>query len=160
MITGLLLIAAMGTGQDPGFTSTPVGYHQIIDGVCGPDSHLAEGRLDEDLSDRRSRFYCDSAIVTFSKITDGRVMIQFVQKARRTTSILGFSGQVLGEDMVGVDTVYVGSEVLVAAEGVCKFFYDDTFQIVSAACGARVEDGGRATVPIVAFERTTTAAEE
>src|SRR5512147_776461 len=38
---------------------------QIVDGTCDSSSHTAEGPIGADLTKRRSRFYCDSAVIAF-----------------------------------------------------------------------------------------------
>ncbi|MCS6625438.1 hypothetical protein N0B44_21225 [Roseibacterium beibuensis] len=148
----ILALSAALFGQDQPFAATPMGYVQTLSGACGPDSRVAEGSADSDLSTRRSRFFCNSAVISFTRITDGRVMIQFSERERQSTSILGFAGQAIGGDLIQVDAVYLGAEVLVPQEGMCKLFYDDSFQVTGASCGARIEGGGRVTVPIVSFE--------
>jgi len=155
----MLALAAILPTQDSSrdqssFVATPVGYVQTLSGLCGPDSRITEGPADVDLRERRSRFLCDSAAISFSRITDGRVMIQFSERGRETMSILGFAGRASGDDLVEIDSVYLGTELLTPQEGMCKLFYDENFQVTGASCGARIEGNGRVTVPIVAFERS------
>ena len=38
---------------------------QFVKGKCSPGSHIAEGDIGEDLTERQSRFYCDSAVISF-----------------------------------------------------------------------------------------------
>jgi hypothetical protein len=48
-----------------------------VDGRCASSSHVAEGPLGADLTKRQSRFYCDSAVITFFADYKGHVMVQF-----------------------------------------------------------------------------------
>lgn len=69
---------------------------QIVNGTCDPSSHIAEGPLGADLTKRQSRFYCNSAVITFFDDYKGHVMIQFAQKESHHGPILSFSGKVGG----------------------------------------------------------------
>ena len=46
-------------------THAQVGNVQTVNGTCDSTSHTAEGPIDSDLTKRQSRFYCDSAVITF-----------------------------------------------------------------------------------------------
>jgi hypothetical protein len=125
---------------------------QVVSGTCDPSSHTAEGRLGVDLTKRQSRFYCDSAVITFFDDYKGHVMIQFVQKESHHGPILGFSGKVEdGGIMMSVDHVYLttGSPTTVS-DGACKFFFKN-LHISGISCGIKVDETGRRTTAIVGF---------
>jgi hypothetical protein len=63
-----------------------------VDGTCGPNSHVAEGKIGEDLTKRQSRFFCDVAAFTRFADNPNHVMIQFTERRSHHVSILGFGG--------------------------------------------------------------------
>lgn len=126
-----------------------------ISGECGELSHVAEGPADMDLSGRRSRFFCDTAVLIFPTPTGGRLLIQFADKrGQAVLGIVGFSGVVAAPDIVEVDTVYLNEERFTPNDGVCEFFYDEG-QITGIACGAQIDADDRRTVPIIQFDVTS-----
>ena len=125
---------------------------QIVSGECAPSSHTAEGPLGTDLTKRQSRFYCDSAVITFFDDHKGHVLIQFAQKQAHHTPILGFAGRIEDDGvMMPVEGVYltVGQRTTVS-EGWCKFFFKNR-NMSEIACGMKVDETGRRTTAIVAF---------
>jgi hypothetical protein len=64
---------------------------QVLEGKCNKSSHTAEGPIDADLTKRQSRFYCDSASITFFDDYKGHVIVQFSQREAHHTPILSFS---------------------------------------------------------------------
>lgn len=128
---------------------------QFVSGTCDPSSHIAEGPLGADLTKRQSRFYCDSAVITFFDDYKGHVLIQFVQKESHHGPILGFSGKVEDEGIVmSVAHVYLtaGSPTTVS-DGACKFFFKSR-HMSGIFCGIKVDETGRRTTAIVAFNAT------
>jgi hypothetical protein len=125
---------------------------QVMSGICNPSSHTAEGRLGADLTKRQSRFYCDSAVITFFDDYKGHVMIQFAQKEAHHGPILGFSGKVDDDGiMMSVDHVYLtAGPPATVSDGVCKFFFKNR-QMSGIFCGIKVDETGRHTTAIVAF---------
>jgi hypothetical protein len=125
---------------------------QVVSGTCDASSHTAEGRLGADLTKRQSRFYCDSAVITFFDDYKGHVMVQFAQKESHHGPILGFSGKVEDDGiMMSVDHVYLttGTPTTVS-DGVCKFFFKNR-HMSGIFCGIKVDETGRRTTAIVAF---------
>lgn len=100
-------------------------HTELVNGLCDPTSHTAEGPLGGDLTHRQSRFYCDSAAITFFGDYKGHVMVQFAEKKSHHGPILGFAGK-LDDDgiMMALDHVYleVGKATTVS-DGWCKFFF-------------------------------------
>jgi hypothetical protein len=127
-------------------------YSTIVAGECTEDSHVAEGPAGADLTQRQSRFFCDSAVISLVRITDRRLMVQFVEKGREIqTSIIGFAGEITDDDVVVLDRVYLDGAPLTPSEGYCKFFYDDEHHLKDVVCGAMVDYGDRRVVPVVSF---------
>lgn len=125
---------------------------QIVNGACDSSSHTAEGPIDSDLTKRQSRFYCDSAVITFLDDYKGHTMVQFTQKDSHHSPILGFAGRLEEEGkMMKVDTVYlVPGNATTVSDGVCKFFFANR-QLSGIMCGMKVDETGRRTTAIVAF---------
>jgi hypothetical protein len=125
---------------------------QVVTGTCDPSSHTAEGPLGADLTKRQSRFYCNSAVITFFDDYKGHVMIQFAQKESHHGPILGFAGKVEDDGiMMSVDHAYLtaGTPTTVS-EGMCKFFFKNR-HMSGIACGIKVDETGRRTTAIVTF---------
>jgi hypothetical protein len=126
---------------------------QVVSGTCGTSSHTAEGALGADLTKRQSRFYCNSAVIMFFDDYKGHALIQFVQKEAHHTPILGFAGKVEdGGILMIVDHAYLtqGSPTKVD-EGWCKFFFKNR-HMSEIFCGIKVDETGRRTTAVVAFE--------
>lgn len=126
----------------------------VVNGVCEPTSHTAEGQIGEDLTKRQSRFFCDTAAITFFPDYKGHVMIQFAQKASHHGPIIGFSGRLEPDGiMMQVEHVYLaqGAPPTTASDGACKFFFKGK-KMSGIFCGAKIDETGRRTTAIVAFD--------
>jgi hypothetical protein len=100
--------------------AAPPSRIEVVNGTCDPSSHTAEGPLGADLTKRQSRFYCDSAAITFFDDYKGHVMVQFAQKESHHSPILGFAGRVEDDGiMMAVDHVYLapGQATTVSVSG-------------------------------------------
>jgi len=124
---------------------------RVVNGSCGKESHISEGRIDEDLSKRQSRFFCDSAVIAFFDSDNQNIMVQFAESKSHNNMQLGFSG-IMSEDgqVLNVNKVYLGSKQIKVSEGYCKFFFKDK-NMSGIACGAPIDEGSRRTVPVVVF---------
>jgi hypothetical protein len=126
----------------------------VVNGQCTAESHIAEGAIGDDLTKRQSRFFCDSAVITvfgenkFPK----NVMVQFVETKSTHDPQIGYAGQMDDENILNVFNVYLeaGRPPSKASDGACKFFYNGD-ALSSMACGAKIDEAGRRTVPIVVF---------
>jgi hypothetical protein len=127
----------------------------IVTGQCIKGSHIAAGGVDEDLSKRETPFSCDRAVITFLDQESKHVMVQFAMHSADHAMQLGFAGELEDNGQIlDVDHVYIGTgstDPLVPVGGQCNFFFKDT-HMTRMICGARIEQGGKATVPVVAFE--------
>ena len=125
---------------------------EVVSGICDPSSHTAEGPLGADLTKRQSRFYCNSAVITFFDDYKGHAMIQFAQKESHHGPILGFSGKVEDDGiMMSVNRAYLAAETPVTVSGgVCKFFFKNR-QMSGIFCGMKVDETGRRTTAVVSF---------
>jgi hypothetical protein len=125
---------------------------QVVKGTCDSSSHTAEGPLGADLTKRQSRFYCDSAVITFFDDYKGHMMLQFAQRESHHSPILGFAGRV--EDngiMMPVDHVYLApGQATTVSDGLCKFFFKDR-HMSGIVCGIKVDETGRRTTAVVTF---------
>lgn len=133
---------------------------QVVNGICSSSSNTAEGPLGSDLTKRQSRFYCDSAAITFFDDYEGHVLIDFSQKESHHSPILGFAGRIEtreptdGGTMMQVYSVYLGTgEATTASDGWCKLFFKNQ-QLSGIGCGIKVDETGRRTVAIVSFDVT------
>ena len=130
---------------------------QTVNGTCDSTSHTAEGPIDGDLTKRQSKFYCDSAVITFLDDYTGHVLIQFSQKESHHSPILGFGGRIEARQpadvgtMVQVDHVYlVPGQAATVSDGSCKFFFKNQ-KMSGIMCGMKVDETGRRTTAIVVF---------
>jgi hypothetical protein len=128
---------------------------EVVNGICEPSSHTAEGPLGSDLTKRQSRFYCDSAVITYFDDRKGHVMIQFAQKESHHSPILGFAGRVEDDGiMMPVDHVSLApGQATAVSDGWCKFFFKDR-HMSGIFCGMKVDETGRRTTAVVAFTPT------
>lgn len=122
-------------------------------GACGPTSHTAEGPIGSDLTKRQSRFYCNSLVETGYANANHHMMFQFTEKEAHHAQILGFAG-VMDKDgiLMRVDRIYLEpGHPTPVDEGYCRFFFKGhTFTAV--VCGAKVDEDGRRTTAVVAFD--------
>ena len=114
---------------------------QIVDGACDPASHTAEGPIGADLTKRRSKFYCDSAVITFFDNYNSHILIQFSQKESHHSQILGFGGIVDSEGVtMQVDHVYFSpGHATTVSDGWCKFFFKGR-HMSEIFCGIKVDE--------------------
>ena len=124
---------------------------QVVKGECESQSHIAEGNIGENLTKRRSRFYCDSAVISFFDPKKEHIMVQFAESKSHNNNQLGFSGLMEADGQImDVKTVYLGERRVRVSEGNCKFFFKNK-ELNGIACGAPVDEEGRRTVPVVNF---------
>lgn len=154
MITRTVILSAILQSTIGHFLPAQSGINdiQVLKGSCDATSHTAEGPLNSDLTKRESKFYCDSAIISFFSDSESHIMIQFSQKESRHSPILGFSGRV---DAAGitmqVDNVYLTpGEPTTVSEGVCQLYFKNR-HMVNIMCGMKVDETGRRTVAVVLF---------
>jgi hypothetical protein len=131
--------------------SAEVNDIQIIKGKCEEQSHIAEGKMGEDLTKRRSRFFCDSAVITFFDNKNQRLMIQFAESQSHNNTQLGFAGTMesVGQILV-INRVYLGNKQVQVRKGYCKFFFKNK-HMNSIMCAAPVDEEDHRTVPFVVF---------
>jgi hypothetical protein len=130
--------------------------HRILKGQCASGSHIAEGAIDEDLTKHQSRFFCDSAIVSVFSDNPKHVMVLFADSKSNHARQIGYAGMMEDEEIMNVRSVYLESgKATPVAEGYCKFFFKETSMeknVSSIACGAKIDEADRRTVPIVVFD--------
>jgi hypothetical protein len=143
-----------GAGQ-PIVNSNFHGFPEIIKGQCLPSSHVASGLINEDLTKKQSRFFCNSAIIMSFDDAGRHKLIQFVDSESNHSRILGFGGVTEDKSILIVKNVYLEiGRASLSSDGACKFFYDEE-KISEIVCGAKIDEGDRRTVPIVSFESAT-----
>lgn len=122
-----------------------------IKGQCNADSHVAEGNIGEDLTNRRSRFYCDSVVIGYFDNIGKHIMVNFSESQSHTSAIIGYAGYMEhnGKIMI-VDNVYLGGKQFPVKAGECLFFYKNK-KIKDISCAAPIDEGERRTVPVVSF---------
>jgi hypothetical protein len=126
---------------------------EIIDGICSPDSHMAEGPIDSDLTQRQSRFFCDIATITHYNDYNGHLLVQFAENEANHPQIIGFAGRLDDENIMKVEHVYLGAgggKPITVSDGYCKFFVND-HKVSGITCGMKVDETGRRTVAIIGF---------
>lgn len=125
-----------------------------IDGTCSPDSHMAEGPIDSDLTQRQSRFFCDFAAITHYSDYYWHLLVQFTEKEANHAQIIGFAGRLDDENIMKVEHVYLGEgggKPITVSDGYCKFFVKGQ-KLSGIACGMKVDETGRRTVAVVGFD--------
>ncbi len=128
---------------------------RVIEGKCHPSSHIAEGRGAEDLRKRQARFFCDNAVIATYNDSNSHKLIQFSESQSHHSRILGFGGYMNDDRMMSVKNVYLEAGIpSVPVEGHCVFFYTNN-NISGLTCGAMIDEQGRRTVPVVAFEASS-----
>lgn len=125
---------------------------RVVIGECIEESHIAEGPVDADLTERQSRFFCDSVAISTSRPSDGRVWLQFAETRGVAPLLLGFSGVFTEEGtVIEIDTVYIGERRYTPNDAYCLVTYVGA-QLADIVCGAQIDMGGRRIVPVVGFE--------
>jgi hypothetical protein len=126
---------------------------QIVRGSCSRTSHTSEGPTGSDLTKKQSRFFCNSAVISFFDDHNDRVMVQFSEKESHRINILGFAGRIAPNGiMMNVTRVYFTPSVPTEVDdGTCKFFFKGK-NMTGIFCGARVDENSRRSVAIVAFD--------
>jgi hypothetical protein len=123
----------------------------FLSGSCQSGSYVAEGPTDSDLGKRRSPYFCTDAIaVTFD--TNGRTLVQFVEKKSSVGVILGFAGvfDASGRKLF-VDRIYFNpAEAKSATDGVC-IFKPLPIRGTTIECIAMVDEDDRRTIAAVYF---------
>ena len=126
---------------------------EVVKGRCSPKSHIAEGRVGTDLTKNQSRFFCDAVAIMPINGDPRHVLLTFSESKSHTRPQIGYAGLMVDDEMMQVQRVYLQSGVAIPADdGACKIFRKGG-RISGIACGAKSDQGGRRTVPIVAFER-------
>ena len=147
-VIALLLASMPAAAEAQGFRDLTV-----LDGRCTPKSHVAEGRIGTDLTKAQSRFFCDSVAIIPINGDPRHVLLTFSEKRSHTRPQIGFSGYMPEPDMIQVQRVYLQSGVATLVDdGACKLFRKQG-RIDSLVCGAKIDQGDRRTVPVVAFQR-------
>ena len=110
---------------------------QVIDGVCGSESHTAEGALGE------------AAIIS----NNGDILVQFSQKESHHNPSLAYAGRMSSnKDIMNVERVYFApQDYATVSDGACKFFYKNK-ALTGIMCGAKLDETGRRTTAIVTFD--------
>jgi hypothetical protein len=151
LISALAAVASAITALTATLVTAAEGDLTIVKGQCAPESHIAEGAIGEDLTKRHSRFFCDSAVLTFFSDDPKHVMVQFADSKSHHARQIGYAGMMDDEVMMNVRNVYLETgRPTPVAEGYCKFFFKEK-NISGIACGAKVDEAGRRTVPVVSF---------
>lgn len=121
--------------------------------MCDRTSHIAEGQIGSDLTKRQSRFYCDAMMLATFGPSKNHTLVQFTEKEAHHGQIIGYAGMMVpGQNILIVDHVYLTqNEQTPVTEGYCKFFYTAT-RLSGVACGAKVDEGSRRTVPLISFK--------
>jgi hypothetical protein len=155
-VAALRAVVLAGLGFAP-LAHGEVSNIQVVKGTCSSTSNTAEGPLGTDLTKRQSRFYCDTAAITFFDDYAGHVLINFSQKEANHAPILGFAGQIEAREpgdvgtMMQVYTVYLGTgEATKVSDGWCKLFLKKQ-QLSGIGCGMKVDETGRRTTAVVVF---------
>lgn len=148
------ILLALAIATIPAVCPAQQNTTKLIDGSCGKESHIAEGPIGADLTERRSRFFCDA--LSMSDLGGGKFLMQFAEKRAARGPILAFVGHMDSPAQISVERVYFQpGEPVASNEGICKFFFDGRQRITSVMCAAKVDEADRRTVPVVVFNART-----
>lgn len=126
---------------------------EVVKGSCSPKSHIAEGRVGADLTKNQSRFFCDAVAIMPINGNPRHVLLTFTESKSHTRPQIGYAGLMVDDEMIQVQRFYLQTGVAIPADdGACKIFRKGG-RISGITCGAKSDQGGRRTVPIVSFER-------
>jgi hypothetical protein len=140
---------------EPSANAPAVGKYdhlQFVAGACNASSHTSEGPLGADLAKRHSRFFCDTAVITFYDNHYSHIMIGFLEKKANHPSILAFAGQVENDGItMPVDNVYLEpGKATPVSDGECRFSFEDG-HMKNIDCVMKADEDGRRTVAAVEF---------
>jgi hypothetical protein len=126
---------------------------KVLKGSCTSASHTAEGQVGTDLTKRQSRYFCDTVVIGTFNDSKAHLLIQFLQKGSQHGEIRGFGGLLGDDNILRVKNLYLekGMPPVSASDGYCKFF-ERKAELGSMMCAAMVDEQGRRTVAIVAFD--------
>lgn len=149
-ILALVLLSGWGRGLA---AQTGISDIQIVKGACGADSNISEGPIGSDLSKRESRFYCDTAAITFFTDSPNHILIDFTERGSHHSPMIGFSGMTDEAGiLLNIEKVYLSTgDPATVSEGSCKLFFKAK-RLVGIACGMRLDEAGRRTAAIVEFD--------
>ncbi|MGA7158601.1 MAG: hypothetical protein WBY53_17275 [Acidobacteriaceae bacterium] len=148
-------IRSWAQGHSPSPRSTNAFPFLVLNGTCTEDSNVAEGPLDTDLSQRKSRFFCDEAVIIYLDNAKSHVIIDFAEKEAHHSPVLGFAGYLNKDSVMQVENVYIYSkDATEASDGVCKLFYKNQ-RLDSIGCASNVDEMGRRTIVEVIFKGST-----
>jgi hypothetical protein len=127
----------------------------IIHGHCAGGSHSANGLVTDDLTQRESRYFCDSAIVESFGPSAGHpnhMLIAF-SDSHTTHSLLSFGATMLDDqNSAEVSHVFlVPGVVTEVTEGGCKVYFEGE-KVTGIFCGAKIDNGHHRDVRIVVFD--------
>ncbi len=140
-------------GHEPRHLAIETDKLQFLEGYCEPSSHIADGRIGEDLTKRQSQFFCDTALIIPFSDNPKHHMIQFADSHSHHARILGFGGIMEDSAIMTVHNIYLemGGRASKTSDGLCKLFFEKQ-EISGISCGAKVDEGDQRTVPIVRFK--------
>lgn len=148
VLIGMVLVALLALVP----SSAVADDTHILKGQCGPESHVAEGAIGEDLTKHQSRFFCDAAVITFFSDKPKHVMVQFADSKSNHARQIGYAGTMDDAEILVVSSVYLETgRATPVVEGYCKFFFKAK-DISGISCGAKIDEGDRRTVPVVSFD--------
>ena len=126
---------------------------EVMSGSCIATSHTAEGRLGSDLTKRQSRYFCDTAAITFFPDAPNHIMISFAERRSHSKVILAFAGWLDADGiMVRVDRAYFDSGVATPVDDSgCKFFFSGK-KLIGIFCMAKADQEERRRVAIIGFD--------
>jgi hypothetical protein len=156
VLIGLIFLSLLASA----FSAAAADQTTLLKGKCTPESHIAEGTIGEDLTKLESRFFCDSAVITFLGDAPNHVLIQFADSRSLHGRQIGFAGTRDDEQIIIVHSVYLETgRPTAVVEGACKFFRKGK-DISALFCAAKIDEGVRRTVPLVAFDVALPGASE
>ena len=128
---------------------------KLIYGQCNPDSHIAEGNINEDLRKRHSRFYCDNVSVGYFDNVGKHILLNFGESKSHTGIVIGFAGYMNTDGRtMDVENVYIGNERFQVQGGGCKFWFDQNKNIKDIYVVRRSKWGIEKPFQSSVFQRT------
>jgi hypothetical protein len=152
-VLSIALAAGLAVSPMPAHAADPVAI-MVVKGACGPESYIADGAIGDDLTERRSRFFCNMVDATvFSDTNNHHVMLSFVESKSNHAPQLAFGGW-LEDNTLTVNRVYLDTngKPTPALDGSrCLIALGKRGQVTEISCAASADEKGRRIEAVVAF---------
>lgn len=122
---------------------------RVRSGTCTPESHIASGPADADLTKLQRPFQCSAMVTSMVDDQPGHFMFQFAGKAGDP---IAFAGFIESANNYAIDRIYFTSGRPTEVEnGLCRMFMKGG-RLDGVFCGGFAIEKGWKTVAVVSFQ--------